>query len=384
MVFLTALAIAGAMQGILILILIIGKYRHPKNLFLALLILVFSIRLGTIPLWDASIMATHRWLWPTVTTLPFLFGPLLLLTIQSLSSYEIRKIPFVWCHFIPYGLSTTTILFFISAESPPAYETFIAKVFYSTPPSWALFINASKVLLNMGYVLVSLKIAFGKQSRQLSSIHRCWIRTLTLIAAIVLIFFSYVALYPQATVGLGSGKTTPFLFLAITMVVLVYSIAFLLIFSPTSLQEGGIPLYYKGLSPSLEEECTKLAEQVVEKFRQGIFKNPTLSESTLAKQLLIHPNRLSLAINHTFHIPFRTLLNRQRLAYFQEEVRKGALQHKSILQLAYEAGFPSKSTFNRVFKEELGMTPSEFEKKETTFSPQKTNRMAIKRIIKEK
>jgi AraC-like DNA-binding protein len=39
------------------------------------------------------------------------------------------------------------------------------------------------------------------------------------------------------------------------------------------------------------------------------------------------------------------------------------VQHKTLVALAMEAGFNSKSTFNQVFKMQTGMTPSEYLKK---------------------
>ena len=63
-------------------------------------------------------------------------------------------------------------------------------------------------------------------------------------------------------------------------------------------------------------------------------------------------------MNRSCHVPFRKLLNRRRLDYFTEHTRHGALTKQTILELAFEAGFPSKSTFNRVFKGEKGMSPS--------------------------
>jgi AraC-like DNA-binding protein len=39
-----------------------------------------------------------------------------------------------------------------------------------------------------------------------------------------------------------------------------------------------------------------------------------------------------------------------------------SMKEKSILDMAYEAGFKSKTTFNTIFKKHTGVTPSEFRK----------------------
>jgi hypothetical protein len=76
----------GAAQGFLLLLLIILRYRHPKSTPLALLLLVFSLRLGTIPSWTPHTLIAHPWLFPATTPLPFLFGPLLWWSVRELAS----------------------------------------------------------------------------------------------------------------------------------------------------------------------------------------------------------------------------------------------------------------------------------------------------------
>jgi AraC-like DNA-binding protein len=65
-----------------------------------------------------------------------------------------------------------------------------------------------------------------------------------------------------------------------------------------------------------------------------------------------------MVVNQIYGQSFRELLNRCRIDFFVRRVVNGALEDQSILDLAFEAGFSSKSTFNRVFKDHIGMSPS--------------------------
>jgi hypothetical protein len=70
-------ATVGAVQGFLLLVLVGLRFRRRENLPLAVLLLVYSVRMGTIPLWNPATMTQYPWLFPVTTPLPFLFGPLL-------------------------------------------------------------------------------------------------------------------------------------------------------------------------------------------------------------------------------------------------------------------------------------------------------------------
>ena len=362
--FLTLLAGLGAVQGFLLLLLIFLRFRHRKNLSLALLVLVFSLRLGTIPLWNPASLLAHPWLWPLTTPLPFLFGPLLWWYARELSSEADSPPPLLPLHFLPYILETFLVAVTVALMSPLGYREFVASVFAGSPPAWLPLRNGLKVALNILYVSLTGRIAFGPAgSRVLLPANRLWLRSLVVVPIASLIPFAFVALYPGASAKLAEGAVVPFILVAAAMALLIYSFSFLVLLAPDG-PEGRGPVFGHHPAPGLTEaECRLLADLVCRRLDEGAYRNPELSLTRLARELEVPPNRLSSAVNCACNLSFRKLVNRRRVKHFVDETRAGALGRLSILELALEAGFPSKSTFNRVFKEEMKMSPSEYAEK---------------------
>jgi AraC-like DNA-binding protein len=154
------------------------------------------------------------------------------------------------------------------------------------------------------------------------------------------------------------GVTLPFAILAGAMSLLIYTFSMLVLVAPDAAASGGVPGRKESLSSVPEDECQRIGKRVQERLEEGAYRDPELSLGHLAEELKVHPNRLSVAVNHSFHEPFRRVLNRYRLEYFRQRLDEGALERENILELAFEAGFPSKSTFNRLFKEHFGVAPS--------------------------
>lgn len=93
---------------------------------------------------------------------------------------------------------------------------------------------------------------------------------------------------------------------------------------------------------------------------QKPYLNSELKLSEISENLEISNNHLSQIINQKYDKNFYELINSLRL----EEVKKNlAEQDKTILSIAYECGFNSKTTFNTIFKKEVGLTPSQYRKK---------------------
>jgi AraC-like DNA-binding protein len=93
-----------------------------------------------------------------------------------------------------------------------------------------------------------------------------------------------------------------------------------------------------------------------------LYRDEGLTLQSLAETLAVKPHQLSWLINDGFHVSFSTLVNGYRVEEVKSRLADTAFNGSSILQTALEAGFNSKAAFNRAFKLQTGMTPSEYKK----------------------
>jgi TolB-like protein/AraC-like DNA-binding protein/Tfp pilus assembly protein PilF len=93
------------------------------------------------------------------------------------------------------------------------------------------------------------------------------------------------------------------------------------------------------------------------------YLDPNLTLRSLSEKLQMSPNHLSQLLNEGFDKNFSEYINTYRLETFKEKAADASLGHLTILALAYESGFNSKTVFNTFFKRTVGMTPKEYWKK---------------------
>jgi AraC-like DNA-binding protein len=92
------------------------------------------------------------------------------------------------------------------------------------------------------------------------------------------------------------------------------------------------------------------------------YLNPELNLPKLAKDLSIPSHYLSQVINEHFKMSFFDFINQHRVDEVKSKITDPLYSHYSILGIAFESGFNSKSAFNRVFKKITGLTPSDYKK----------------------
>ena len=116
-----------------------------------------------------------------------------------------------------------------------------------------------------------------------------------------------------------------------------------------------------GLNQDTAKELHQRLQVLMEK--EKLFTEPELTLTNLAKRLDIHPNYLSQIINEIEGVNFYDYVNGWRIEEFKWLITLPQNQKFTLLALAYDCGFNSKSAFNRCFKKATDLSPSEYAKK---------------------
>ncbi|HEY9117395.1 MAG TPA: helix-turn-helix domain-containing protein [Roseivirga sp.] len=98
--------------------------------------------------------------------------------------------------------------------------------------------------------------------------------------------------------------------------------------------------------------------------KEKLFENPALMLTDLSMKLDTNSKTISQVINQGFNMNFNDFVNHYRVNAIRSKIEAGEHQVKTLLGLALECGFNSKSTFNRAFKRATNLTPKEYIEKQ--------------------
>lgn len=122
-------------------------------------------------------------------------------------------------------------------------------------------------------------------------------------------------------------------------------------------------------SPTIQETIPRLTAEELVYFRlkldamletEEVFTDTNLDLAKLSQKVGLSMNDLSFLINREYGQNFYSLINSYRVEKVKQLLSQDDYRHLTILGIAYEAGFTSKSTFNNVFKKATGLTPSAY------------------------
>lgn len=110
---------------------------------------------------------------------------------------------------------------------------------------------------------------------------------------------------------------------------------------------------------TLNEDLQKLKKYMAD---EKSFLDSALTIQDISKELNVPVRELSVLINHQLGQHFYDFVNTYRIENAMEILKDPSKSKVTILEILYEVGFNSKSSFNTAFKKHTGNTPTEYRK----------------------
>ncbi len=140
--------------------------------------------------------------------------------------------------------------------------------------------------------------------------------------------------------------------------VMIYLLAALIFQNPHLITRES---YSKQIVESLKGLESKYITRLFQLFdEQRLYLNEKLTVSDIARALDINDQQVSYLVNRQLGISFLDFVNAYRVHDVIGKITNGEHQQKTLLGIGLEAGFNSKASFNRNFKEHTGYTPSDY------------------------
>ena len=295
------------------------------------------------------------------TTFSFLYGPLLYFYFKRTSfNYKFR-----WrdtLHFLPSIALIVYMLPFYVMSDIDKFNVILNQKNWMLPGTYAIIVVKVLSLSIYAYLIIRMhQKSKGNQTCK-NAVKFCWQRNLITLHII------YVAAYVVYAAYITKIITyAPLYHLQILVMVAVVFYVSYIVYEQPEIFKGNVKLVdpiqifkYKksGLTPSYSHE---LKEALLGLFNdEKIYKNNNLSLEFLSERLGTTRHNTSQVINEHFDMNFFELVNTYRINEAKDILKDDRNNNLTIIQVAYEVGFNNKVTFNKSFKKQLSLTPSQF------------------------
>lgn len=299
-------------------------------------------------------------------------GPLLYFYIKSIttSNFKFRKKDFL--HFIPVCLYIVyKISIFIYDALQPGFEDTqngYLKVFLDEKYVGPLIgvVENLQMLLYLAFT-IQLYYVYRKKIQQFFSntysLELNWIRNFLFIYSFLFLYSLFQGVIGSVITDLHWTQRWWYHFFTAVAIIYIGIKGYFtdtsklnnLNFSVTAKETTSIP------STELSNDLIR-NKKIIKEFmaEEKPFLNPDLNLTQLSQMLKIPASVISETINSGFDKNFNDFVNSYRVKEVQTMLKEGKQQQLSLLGIAYECGFNSKATFNRVFKKLTNTSPSQY------------------------
>jgi len=300
--------------------------------------------------------------------MPLLQGPFLYLYTSALTNQNQYK-KHNWIHFLPFVIAVLVLMPFFTLSFQEKL-----KIFQNDGKGYEnliLILYSTILISGITYALLSLQ-KLSKHRRNISDqfsfnekINLRWLQYLIFgssiiwlvvifyedkyIFSVVVFYMMFIGYFGIKQVGIFTNQTIP-------------GNAVLNIPSNQNIEIENTSEKIKYEKSSLSSaELQSIHQKLTEIMKtEKLYKNPDLTLAELSQKLNIHPNVLSQVINSAEEKNFYDYINLKRVEEFKKLILLPENQKFTLLSIAFECGFNSKTAFNRNFKKATGLSPSEY------------------------
>ena len=389
-------ALLGAIQGVFLAAVLASQRRNRiANRLLAIAMVAFSIHLVSTVYYATRLEQRFPHFFGVSYPLPMIYGPLIYLYAVTASD-RTRRLRWVdGLHFLPFAaLVVASIPVYLMGGAEKL--AFKAALEQGVVPLYIRIADPLKYVSGVSYATVTILFLSRHRAKvkdSYSSLEHVNLRWLLWLAT------GSAAIWALAT-GLEMTERLDHPLVAraddlvsLAMAILVYAIGYMAlrqpeifdfaaidhraphaevatevvtteptpvaIAPPLPVADTAVPRYER--SGLTDDEAIALQRALVATMEtERLYQNSALTLADLAERLDTTPHKLSEVLNSQLEQTFYDFVNGYRVRDVQRRIADRDTKHLKILALAMDAGFASKSTFNHVFRQHTGHTPSDY------------------------
>lgn len=296
----------------------------------------------------------------------FLLGPLFYFYVGSVARRDISWRKSRALHALPLAVYLLFLATVFTAR-PSAVQN-IQAFKKSALGSWGMhFFGILISLLLLGYLWAGYRVLKSYRTRikgVFSSLERVNLGWLNLLmGGFGLIWFIGAGNYLQA---IGRKAAGPSVALSILNILIIFGMANIIVFKGLKQPEIFLEIEEKvkyAKSQLTSEEADRLLARLKDFMEnEKPYLIPGLTIGQLGRKMAASPRHLSQVINSLAGQNFMDFINAYRIGEAKRLLSATSRDGRSILEIAFEVGFNSKSVFNAAFKKHAGVPPRQLKK----------------------
>ncbi len=351
---------------VLIAYLLIGRKANTTNWLLILFFCALAFDLFHRIIIDTKLILNIPFFVGSGSIAQYIYGPTIYLIIRSLVKPNKKWNPVYFLHFAPFFIN---VLIFLMDKSPEKIDQHLSmvsqfvidqennpKLKYGYPITqysylkMLLFFSIHPII----YLLISARMLtlISLDKRKGKAFYVPWLRTM-IFGFLTIIFLGELAYALVHFFGKYYWFLDSFIIWRPLYVFIILFVALVW------------PLSYKNLKHIGNSKTTNNFIDSLKTYMNEYkpYKNPELSRYDLADSLQVSPSYLTNVLNNELGLNLKEYINNYRIEEVKSLIKKGKLKDLTIEAIGNEAGFSSRSTFFRVFKNTEGITPLSYANK---------------------